>query len=390
MATYDVVLIGGGIAGLWLANVLQQKGYTVALLEENTLGGEQTLASQGMIHGGQKYTLQGNVSKHAASIAAMPQRWQESFSGQVVPSLTTVNFLSDYQLLWPAGSLLSSAAVLGAAQLINANKKKLARKDFPAALAENPHFRGPVYYLPEKVLDIRSLIQALSLPLKGSLWQGTVTHLDDTGGIIVNNTLTLNAQLIIFAAGAGNETAFRLTHTAGQHTQRRPLCQIMVRSLPWSLHGHGIINHPKPRFTVTSHPLPEGGYVWYLGGGLAEQSVHLDDAAALAFARSELAAVFPHISWQNKEWALWRGDRAEPFDPAGRLPHSSHIKQLAHPTARLLVAWPTKLTFAPALADSVLQWMTEHSVVPLASNPDPIPLPTAKIGLYPWETAKWH
>ncbi|MFN7609893.1 MAG: FAD-dependent oxidoreductase, partial [bacterium] len=56
MATYDVVLIGGGIAGLWLANVLQQKGYTVALLEENTLGGEQTLASQGMIHGGQKYT----------------------------------------------------------------------------------------------------------------------------------------------------------------------------------------------------------------------------------------------------------------------------------------------------------------------------------------------
>ena len=55
----DTVIAGGGIAGLWLLNVLRSKGYSAVLLEAGSLGGAQTLSSQGIIHGGMKYALGG-------------------------------------------------------------------------------------------------------------------------------------------------------------------------------------------------------------------------------------------------------------------------------------------------------------------------------------------
>jgi len=52
----DVAIIGGGIAGLWLLNRLMNSGYNAILFESKALGSDQTVASQGMIHGGIKYT----------------------------------------------------------------------------------------------------------------------------------------------------------------------------------------------------------------------------------------------------------------------------------------------------------------------------------------------
>lgn len=51
----DVVIVGAGIAGLWLLNILRSNGYSVILFENESIGGLQTMASQGMIHGGQRY-----------------------------------------------------------------------------------------------------------------------------------------------------------------------------------------------------------------------------------------------------------------------------------------------------------------------------------------------
>ena len=41
----DILIFGGGIAGLWLINRLNAAGYQCLLLETDTLGGDQTLAS---------------------------------------------------------------------------------------------------------------------------------------------------------------------------------------------------------------------------------------------------------------------------------------------------------------------------------------------------------
>jgi len=43
----DVAIVGGGVAGLWLLNLLSQRGYNVLLFEAEALGNAQSIASQG-------------------------------------------------------------------------------------------------------------------------------------------------------------------------------------------------------------------------------------------------------------------------------------------------------------------------------------------------------
>ena len=62
LLTTDVLIVGGGIAGLWLNARLRQQGYNTLLIEQQSLGGAQTVKSQGIIHGGTKYALQGALT----------------------------------------------------------------------------------------------------------------------------------------------------------------------------------------------------------------------------------------------------------------------------------------------------------------------------------------
>jgi hypothetical protein len=159
----------------------------------------------------------------------------------------------------------------------------------------------------------------------------------------------------------------------------------MVKTMQDALWGHIVAaGRARPRATVSSHPLAEGGYVWYLGGGVAEQSVKLDARATIAFAAKEMKEMFPHIDWQGKQWATCYIDRGESYEPSGALPPGPHIS--VH--GRALVAWPAKLTFAPALSDRVEAWLRQSNITPRGylELPD---LPVAEIGAYPWETAIW-
>ena len=51
----DVLIIGGGVMGLWLLNDLRQAGYSALLLEKRELGGEQTCHSHVYLHRGYLY-----------------------------------------------------------------------------------------------------------------------------------------------------------------------------------------------------------------------------------------------------------------------------------------------------------------------------------------------
>ncbi|MCE9507506.1 MAG: FAD-binding oxidoreductase [Alphaproteobacteria bacterium] len=375
---YDIIIFGGGIAGLFIASRLQRAGYNLILIEKDRLGGTQTLASQGMLHGGQKYAL-GGGGNHATSIAAMPARWEACFAGQGEIDLSAVKFLSAGQVMFPAGSFFSSLSVIAAAHAVRGRVQRLQRGGYPAVLQ-----RGPVYEMQEKVLETKSLIAALAQNLKGRIFRGEVQEIAPDGRVVVSG-IPLQAKAVIFTAGAGNETALSLLQIKEQHTQRRPLRQIMVKSLPQALYGHGIVGQPKPRVTVTSHPLSTGGYVWYLGGNVAEEGAKLSAAEALAFAKKEMQDIFPHLDWEQKEWASWLGDRAEPFDAEGQLPPGPYIQQ----RGKVLIAWPTKLTFAPALADQVFALLQERGVSPSPSTASPL-LDEAEIGHYPWEEAQWQ
>src|SRR5205807_2344176 len=51
----DVLIIGGGVQGLWLLNDLTQLGYTVFLITNRPLGVGQTMHSHVYIHHGYLY-----------------------------------------------------------------------------------------------------------------------------------------------------------------------------------------------------------------------------------------------------------------------------------------------------------------------------------------------
>jgi glycerol-3-phosphate dehydrogenase len=153
----DVAIVGGGIAALWLLDALDEAGFAAGLIEPGALGQGQTLASQGIIHGGLKYTLRGVFSPSADAISGMPDRWRRSLSGECRPDLRGAILRSPSTWMWRTESLRSQAALLGARAGLRTRPVEVATKDRPEVLARVP---GTVYRVDEPVLDTTSLVRA--------------------------------------------------------------------------------------------------------------------------------------------------------------------------------------------------------------------------------------
>jgi len=382
--SYDIVICGGGVAGLWLLNVLTKAGYDVLLIEKDALGGNQTIASQGMIHGGQRYLLGTNPSNHADSVAPLPERWDACFAGHGELDLSRVRILNDTQVMWPTGGRLTHLALNTATHLLKARTRKLGAHEVPAALrgSNDPH----VYELPEKVIDVASLVEELSLPHRSRIRKGRVESLARDGCLTVSG-LQIKAQAIYCAAGVGNEELLMLLGAGQGLTQRRPLRQLMVKTMPFPLYGHGITTSYRPRVTVTSHPLRSGGFVWYLGGAIADDTLTLTDDEAIAFAKKEMNAIFDNFDWSEKRWATWYCVRGEAYSQDGKLPSGPVVQEHGN----VHIVWPTKLTLAPLLGDRVLTRLAEMEVLPkhaeLSNQPLDLALPS--IAPFPWEQVNW-
>lgn len=96
----DILIVGGGVAGLWLNARLRRAGYATVLVETGALGGGQSGKSQGIIHGGTKYALTGMLTGASEAIADMPRRWRESLAGSGELDLSGVRLLSEAHYLW--------------------------------------------------------------------------------------------------------------------------------------------------------------------------------------------------------------------------------------------------------------------------------------------------
>jgi glycine/D-amino acid oxidase-like deaminating enzyme len=380
----DIVICGGGISGLWLLNLLSKIGFNVVLIEADLLGGTQTMASQGMIHGGQRYMLGGKETLQAAGIAQSAKRWDACLRGQGDIDLRSVSVLSDTQVMWPAGGPIAVVALLAAVRSFNTRTRKLREEEIPAALAGVAGLS--VYELPEKVIDVASLVQTLKVKHSCRIFKGTVDSISSDGTLVISGRES-KAQSIICAAGVGNEGLLKLLKSTRSQVQQRPVRQIMVKSLPFPLYGHGITANFRPRVTVTSHPLSTGGYCWYLGGALAEHTSSLTDGDAIKYAKLEMKSLFSHIDWSGRQWSTWCGVRAEADNPSGRLPDAPVVKNYG----RVMIVWPTKLTLAPVLGDVVLSSLEEKGIQPKYPGQCPTfsGLERPPTAAYPWEESTW-
>ncbi len=384
-----VVIIGAGIAGLWVLNRLRQKGVQAILLERTGIGGTQTMASQGIIHGGAKYVLSGKLTQAADSVAQMTEVWAQCLQGNGEIDLRAVRALSEHHYLWSLSRLTGGIKSFISAKVLNSNTNVLKAEQYPPLLRA-PGFTGSICELQETVLDVPSLVRTLAMPHLNYIWQADASseYHYDTNGALLSITLragdqacALTADHYVLTAGEGNESILSATGKAVPKMQRRPLQMVWLKfpdhRADGSLFLHCITSGMVPRLTITTHTDIAGKTVWYLGGGLAESGTQRSAQQQIQFAKQELAALLPWVNLADVEWGTLMIDRAEQ-DNGGKRPAYPGVKRLH----TMLICWPTKLTLAPAMAKEVLNHL--QGVSNLVQRPLPV-WPTPVFAKPVWE-----
>ncbi len=353
----DVLIFGGGCAGLWLVDELRRRGLRVLLLESGRLGSGQTASAQGILHGGLKYSLGGILSPAARMVRDMPERWAACLAGRAEPDLSAVRLRSSMGCyLWRGESLASWAAMLGAVAGLTVKPVPIDDGCRPAPLKGCP---GTVYRLDEPVIDTISFLGVMARRNRGVIWKieaGDGLKFErSAGGAGVGVTLRhprtglavgLNPARVVLTAGEGNALLRELLGLATAAAQLRPLHVALLRGELPPLAGHSVAG-TSTRVTITSDVDARGRTVWQLGGKLSEDGVALDGPTFLRHAREELAVVLP--GWQSGpvEWASYRVNRAERATRTGAMPGDVQIVR----EGPVWTVWPTKLVLAPRLTD---------------------------------------
>jgi glycerol-3-phosphate dehydrogenase len=365
----DIAIIGGGITGLWLLNQLRQQGFSAILLESATLGGEQTHKAQGIIHGGMKYALQGSMTAATEAIAEMPKIWQACLQGEGSIDLRDVPVLSTHQYLWTTNSLTSKLAGFFASIALKGNVKTLKPDEFPPFF-KNPQFKGQLYSLDEMVIDVHALIRELVKPNQDVIFkvdpiqenQLTFNEHNRLTSFEIHAApmppLNIKAKKYIFAAGSGNQILLNklINHTVNM--QLRPLHMVIVKhDFPDDVFAHCLGLGALPRVTITTHRTADGKYAWYIGGQLAEEGVKRDATEQIAAAAHELQELFPWLDFSTAQFATFMISRAEALQPGGKRPDSCYLEEIEN----VIVTWPTKLAFAPLLAEQIIQRLLQEN-----------------------------
>jgi glycine/D-amino acid oxidase-like deaminating enzyme len=392
----DLVIFGGGIAGLWLLDRLQSSGFHCLLLESTALGNGQSVASQGIIHGGLKFALSGTLTDAANSIADMPRRWSECLKGKGEVDLSRCQLLADQCFMWSDGSARSRLKSFLGSKALRGRVQAIKKSDYPAVFAHS-QARGILYGLPDFVIDTQSLLHRLAQRHGERLlkidMKNIVISLASGGGASRiechsdGDSIDIAARAVVFCAGEGNQSLLTLAGLAAPQMQLRPLHMVMLKKkgLPSAfVHCIGDSFSLTPKLTLTSHTCRDGAAVWYLGGELAESGVDKSSAAQIDRAKSLLAQTFPWLDFQHAEWASFLINRAEGLSPGQHRPNSVFVRSVGN----TVIGWPTKFTLSPALADAVLDELKKQNVHGSGSALWPAVMnnfPRPTVALPPWE-----
>jgi glycine/D-amino acid oxidase-like deaminating enzyme len=390
--TTDVVIIGAGIAGLWLHHRLNKMGIHALLLENNAIGNAQTLSSQGIIHGGAKYALNGILSKATQAIGAMPARWKACLNGEGDIDLSQAKVMAEHQLMWSQNQLSSKMVSFFASKALSSRMQAIDNTSHPS-LFQSDDFKGALYQLDEPVLDITSVIQCLVEPWQDRIIQFAsdtqITWQQNNGNVQslqIGDDIKISAQQFVLTAGEGNEDLLKSLNIKKPAMQRRPLQMVLCKAqnqaqaLP-AIYAHSLGSASKPIATISSHFDKDGNVVWYIGGNIAEQGVGKPFEQITTEATRLLKNIMPWFELPELTWATHAVNRAEPKQSSFSRPDTAFVetKNNVH------IAWPTKLALAPDLADKVIEKL-QSNISP--GNHSPLTdLPAINISEPLWDRA---
>ena len=393
----DVLIFGGGIAGLFCLDKLVRDCYNAYLIEKSALGNGQTVCSQGIIHGGMKYVtayLAGTAAGFSKHLREMPAQWHEMLSGKRKPDLSSAKVYSQNCLFWTLnqGGMLADAKALIATAGLNSLTELLKGDSIPEVLK---HARR-VYAINETVVDCLSLLEVIANEHQHKIGTCTKTEfINDTSSgqvsvtrAVLDEKICIKPQLIVFAAGEGNEYLARAVGVQNPVLKRLPLHQayLVSNKLPL-LYGHQIAGDTTgkegPQITITTH-LRNGVRAWNIGGKPAEQGVNQSASELEENMRKILNTSFPDLRsvFDSARFGSFKIDRAEMWTPDKSRITDPVVRQIGK---NVFVVYPTKFAFAPLLAD----WLFEavKSVKPATKDFVEGLIP-ACIGKNPWHFTK--
>jgi glycerol-3-phosphate dehydrogenase len=388
----DLLVVGGGVAGLWALDAAHRAGLRTWLLEGRALGTGQTVAAQGILHGGLKYTLRGLLTRSAQAIRDMPERWRESLEGRRAPDLSRVVLRSACTYLWHTGDLRGR---LG----FSAARAGLRVRPVPLDDAQKPEVlrRWSVDRLDEQVIQPASLLGVLAelhadrlirCDPKETRWGTRGPGVVEEVGLRSESgdELVIRPGRVLFAAGGGNDSLRARVGLSGVVSQRRPLHVPMVRGRLPELNAH-CIDGGETRLTITTDHDHEGETVWHVGGRVSERGVGLGSEALIELARAELAEALPDLDLSGAQWGTFRVDRCERVTAGGARPDGAELMA----EGNTLSAWPTKLVLAPVLAERVVEALGGARGAGAGDSPRvPVSWPRPGVALPPWEGVSWR
>jgi hypothetical protein len=365
----DVLIIGGGIMGLWLLNDLRRARYTALLLERRELGGEQTCHSHVYIHQGHLYR-DVELAEHLKNIQPLWDAWLGSRTPQYEASQSffgfassadaqqKTNFWSDPRLRLAytpiAPRAISPALQGGAVRVVRSTPERCLNGAWlMSELSQSP-----------SVSDCISRIQEVTA-IRIDLATETVTEVE----VLMANgaRLTFQPGALVLTAGMGNQPLLDLA-SGGRSAllgrmreaqQIRKGHMLIVRGeqhdLPPltgvfpSFGGLFIVSRMEGDDTVwlisdNRSPLSSVSHDWIthdVRWWLPRVLTSLRDVAPNAFSRPE-----------RLYWGIYEAPKAEGRQ-SGLLPSEERIEQFG--LRNLWAVWPSKLTLAPEASRVMLE-----------------------------------
>lgn len=390
----DILIFGGGIAGLWLLNRLRAAGYSVLLLEQDKLGGHETLNANGIIHGGLKFGLSAML-RDIEGLEDMPALWRDCLAGKGDLDLSRVRVLSEHQYIWSERNLAARATTFFASRLVTGQVAAVEGAERPLPL-QHESFAGTVYRLSDLVIDMPSLVQSLASEHKRCIYKVSAQncHLEtddrhNTSAVFITaagmEPIRIHPTTVVMAGGQGNAALLEDIGLREPGMERRQVHMVMLKrdGLP-PLHAHCLGASRNPRITITTHPTRDGESIWYLGGELADEGALRDERLQIEKAQRELKELLPWVDLRGARYKSLRIDRILPAGDRGLLrPDNAYVQAIGNN----ILAWPCKLTLAPNLGRQVLAQLEKEGKSPEHAQPvDALPLLFPEIGQPTWET----